>query len=101
MTDDMLTDGGSDRDQSTPSSSITYDIAPDEKPSEAVVRAVAALTEMPILDLDPLYEVIDPEHVDGIFTTDESRSQHVELSFEFNGCTVTLTHERVHAGIKS
>ncbi|WP_433634750.1 HalOD1 output domain-containing protein [Halomicrococcus sp. NG-SE-24] len=96
----MLTDGGSDRNQSTSSPSITYDIAPDEKPSEAVVRAVAALTDMSILDLDPVYEVIDPGHVDGIFTTDESRSQHVELSFEFNGCTVTVTHETVHAKIK-
>lgn len=35
---------GSDRDQSTLSPNLPYDIESDEKPSEAVVTAVAALT---------------------------------------------------------
>lgn len=75
---------------------LTYEISSDERPSEAVVYAVATLTETSPLDLTPLYDAIDPDHLDGLierWTTDTGDKQ--SLSFRYNGCTVTIRSERV------
>ncbi|WP_227379168.1 HalOD1 output domain-containing protein [Haladaptatus halobius] len=99
MTTKLLTDGGRDRNQSNQSPHWTYDIDTEERPSEAVVRAVAALTDTAIQNLDPLYNVIDPDHIDGIFTKRTNTGGRTELSFEFNGCAVTVTHTEVRVSI--
>lgn len=75
----------------------TYEIGEDELPSEAVVRATAALTDTPVLDLAPLYDVVDPDHLDGLFGTSggRSRSNGRSVSFTFGGCHVSVTGEVV------
>ena len=93
MTDDPIADGGRD-DRSNPSLRFTYEIDEHESPSEAVVRAVAALTNTSSIELDPLYDVIEPGHLDGTFEGTDGRTE-TELSFEFNGCEVSVTADEV------
>lgn len=97
MTDDPLPDGGTDRNRPA---RLTYAIDDDEKPSTAVVRAVAALTNRRILDLDPLYDVIDPTHIDGVFENADGNQRQIEISFTFNGCAVTITREEIRIHVR-
>lgn len=77
---------------------LTYTLDDDERPSEAVVRAVASLTDSRIIDLDPLYDVVDPDHLNGLFDRSGDRRLHTDSSvtFEFNECTVTVTQSTVY-----
>lgn len=60
--------------------------------TEDVVRAVAEREGVSETDLTPLYHVIDPEALDRMVThTDVS----VEISFEYEGYTVTVEDETV------
>ncbi|WP_227356114.1 HalOD1 output domain-containing protein [Haladaptatus salinisoli] len=72
---------------------VTYEIGADELPSEAVVRATTALTNTPVIELDPLYDVVDPVHLDGVFRESNSRTIHEEKSvtFRFNECLISVT----------
>lgn len=83
---------------STRAAEVTYDVDEGEQPSVAVVRAVASLTDTPVLDLDPLYDVVDPAHLDGLADAADGRSALTESSvtFRFNGCEVTVTQDTVH-----
>jgi hypothetical protein len=76
---------------------LTYEIDTNELPSEAMVRAVASFTNTPILDLDPLHDVIDPDHLNGIFDAPKERQEIEErsITLNFNGCQVTVTQERI------
>lgn len=89
----IITDGGTDRDHSSPAN-LTYEISADERPSEAIVKAVGIATEQSALDLDPLYDTIDPEHIDGLFDNWKGEASP-ELIFEYAGCTVTAIQERI------
>ena len=73
-------------------------IEPGQRPSEAIVRAVGALTDTPVLELSPLYDTIDPGHLDGLFEHDPDGNPVTTLSFEYESCVVTVTREaiRVH-----
>jgi hypothetical protein len=86
-----------DDGQSGPADGFTYDIDPDESPSEAVVRAVAALTDARPLDLEPLYDAVDPDHLDGLFGRagdDTARTEH-SITFTYGGREITVTRETV------
>ncbi|MFP8952890.1 HalOD1 output domain-containing protein [Natrialbaceae archaeon A-arb3/5] len=93
MTSERPTDGGADRVRG--SSAYTTEIGVDERPNMAVVRAVAAVTGRSPLDLDPLYESIDPDHANRVVDAAGSRRSAVELSFEYGGCAVTVTSDEV------
>lgn len=95
MPNDPVTDGGGEDERADHTRSLTYEMDADEPPSEAVVRAVAALTGQSILDIEPLYDVVDPEHLDGIFEETETDAIRTESSFTFNGCEVTVTDDRI------
>ncbi|WP_255191839.1 HalOD1 output domain-containing protein [Natronobeatus ordinarius] len=97
MTDDTSSDGHGP-DVSPPDSSIVYENDEGVRPSEAVVRAVASVTNTAVLDLDPLYDVIDPDHLDGICNrTDHSNAREERsITFRFNGCLVTVNQQTVH-----
>lgn len=96
MTRIPYTDGGSDRDTSNRSYEVSYDLDADEAPSTAVVRTVATVTNTSPLDLDPLYEAIDPDHLDGLFRRDDTPAVRIEISFSYGGCEVTMTQREVH-----
>lgn len=92
MTDDTSGNGaGIDGEPS-----IRYELDDDERHSDAVVRAVASFTDTAVLDLDPLYHVIDPAHLDGITgDLDDGAHRECSLEFRFNGCLVTVTRTTV------
>lgn len=94
MTDNTR-DDESQPGPATQSADLTYTLDEDERLSEAVVRAVASLTDTPIIDLDPLYDVVDPEHLNGLFEETDLRQQS-SVTFRFNRCTVTVTPDTVH-----
>ncbi|WP_458186577.1 HalOD1 output domain-containing protein [Haladaptatus sp. NG-WS-4] len=81
----------------TQATELTCEIGEGESPSEAVVRATAALTNTPVIDLDPLYSVIDPDHLDGLFGELSSRTGHKEnsVTFSFNGCCISVAGDTV------
>lgn len=93
MTDMTDSDDDDSRCSTTKSPrSLSYEIDDTERPSIAVVRAVAELTEEDVRDLDPLYDEIDPAYLDGIFESDDGAGCiRAEVSFEFNECCVTVT----------
>ena len=96
MTKRYITDGGFEGDPSKQSLQLTYDVDADEFHSEAVVRAVASLTNTSPLDLDPLYNVVDPVHLDGIFETSQSApTTEGSFAFTFGGCWVAVTREKI------
>lgn len=70
-----------------------YSITPDERPSIAVVRAVAQrLGSNPAELPQPLNEVLDPDALDALFTAqpDDRPREGGIVSFEFNGYVVTV-----------
>ena len=91
MTDPYTTDGGSNGDQSEQPFGLTYDIDSSELPSEAVVRAVAALTNSSPLELNPLYDAIDPEHLDTTFERASENTASTTMTFTYSNCTITVT----------
>jgi len=85
-----------DRDLSgTESVAQTYEISETESPSHAVVRAVSTYTDTDLLDLPPLHAVINSDTLDDAFGSNTDRSS-VELSFNYNGCRITVTGDWIH-----
>lgn len=96
MTERPIPDGG-DRERPPSKRRTTYEIG-DERPSETVVRAVAAVTNTPVLELEPLYDVIDPDLLNRTIASTGDDVQ-VEFSFAFGGCEVTVTREEVRVRV--
>lgn len=59
--------------------------------SALVVNAISAATETPVDELPPLYHVIDPDALDGLFS-DYATDGSVE--FQYAGRTVTVFADR-------
>ena len=96
MSDRPITDGGNNREQEDELYSLSHDISDDESPSQAVIRATASLTNTAPLDLEPLYDVIPPAHLDRSIQDTDDDTVKAEFSFTFNGCGVTVTEDQVH-----
>ena len=91
------TRGEAETDATTHRDSIRCAIGEDERPSAVAVRAVGTVTDTPILDLDPLYDTIDPEYVDTLTDTrEESAIEDSSVSFRYSGCLVTVNQTTVH-----
>lgn len=61
----------------------------DDSIHTSIVLGVAAVTDEPLTDMDPLYEVIDPEALDrltGSLRGDNSGS----VTFVYSSCEVTV-----------
>lgn len=97
MTDDS-TDDEREPSPAIASAVLTYTLDEDERPSEAVVRAVASLTDTRVLDLDPLYDMIDIDHLNGLFgeSGESELLADSSVTFQFNGCEVTVTPDIVY-----
>ena len=94
MTDRPTRDDRRANPLSTQESRIEYSIDAGEAPSASVVRAVASLTNVPVLDLDPLYDVVDPAHLDGLFGgRGDGAMAERSITFVFDGCRVTVTQD--------
>lgn len=61
--------------------------------SEQVVQAVAEETGADPLEMNPLYEAINPDCLDSLFkTTDGGLPRNIgEVTFRYFGCEVTVT----------
>lgn len=64
-------------------------------PSEAVVERVANREGVHPLELDPLYEVIDPSALDALVRTHEQKTSGLQITFVYHGYEVTVTAEGV------
>lgn len=60
-----------------------YEIRMDESHSQAVVRAVASVTNTSRANLELLYEAVNPEHLDGLF--DGNILPESTVIFHYNG----------------
>lgn len=58
-------------------------------PSMAVVGAVADALDTDALELDPLFETVDTDALDGLLG--ETGSDQVHLSFTFADCEITMS----------
>jgi len=84
-----------------------FDIAPDERPSEAVVTAVAAATGRPLVPSDedptvdsepalpPLQDRVDADALDAWIESLSQSNGTCEVTFAYCGCTVTVGPETV------
>jgi hypothetical protein len=88
------------RDESSGSSdtdTITYRTTDDEPSSESVLGAVADVTGTDPTDMDPLYDVINPDALDELFGRSIDRDQQSPLDyvlFHFEGCAVAVHADR-------
>lgn len=79
-----------------------YERDPDERPSEAIVKAVAAVTgrasvpdgttgsEPEAGALTPLYETLDPDALDALAIGDDSREANCSVTFTYDDYAVTV-----------
>lgn len=57
----------------------------------AIVDAVATLTNDAVTELPPLYGVVDSEALAELVASSRARNRHVEVSFTYQGCHVTVS----------
>ncbi len=77
-------------DPATGRHQIDHDWDVDSSVSTSVVEAVAAATKTMPTEIDPLYDVVDPDALDALVAS-LRKSGHGTVRFEFAGWIVTLT----------
>lgn len=72
-------------------SGTAYRMTEDETVTEAVVAAVAAVTDRDPTALPPLYGTVDPEALDALVgpADDDQSTAGVQVGFEYAGTDVT------------
>nr|WP_226007851.1 HalOD1 output domain-containing protein [Natrinema salinisoli] len=75
----------------TPSTTAEWEQDTENTPVYAVVSAVAEAEGVDHVDLPPLYNVIDPEALNALFTSDSGGVSTVE--FEYAGYAVVVRGE--------
>jgi hypothetical protein len=70
----------------------TERVADNESATEAVVLAVAEATDADPLDLDPLYDCVDPDALDDLFESGDDGTARLSgsFTFEYEGCDVAV-----------
>lgn len=87
---------GTDRSMTFDPETDTYRLhhywGSDESVATTVIVGVAAITNTPPPDLEPLFETIDPESLDRLYqpTSGGSSRDDGRVSFEFNDCAVIV-----------
>ena len=76
-----------------PDETFVTAIDPATNPSEAVVDAVATLDGVPAIELEPLYDAVEPDALDALFEharrTDDPGSQ--TLTFAYAGYQISVS----------
>ncbi|AEH38881.1 HalOD1 output domain-containing protein [Halopiger xanaduensis] len=57
----------------------------------AIVEAVATVTGEDPIDMPPLFDTINPEALNRLVAPSTPRDQHVEISFEYQDCQITVS----------
>ncbi|XVH33567.1 HalOD1 output domain-containing protein (plasmid) [Haloferacaceae archaeon DSL9] len=74
---------------------FTSERADDCRVTVSVIKAVAAVTGVDSLSLQPrLYHVLDPDALEALVGSDSTGSGPTEVTFEFAGCRVTVGREQ-------
>lgn len=60
-------------------------------PSIAIIGAVSALSEQHVMDIDPLYSVIDPDGLDFLMNGRKAAQGDIRVSLELAGYEVTVS----------
>lgn len=71
----------------------TAEIHRDQRASRRVIEAVSEATGKDPVDMQPLYEAIDPDALDQLFHSNTTRSPRATdgyVAFQFEGRTVTV-----------
>ncbi|RLM89078.1 HalOD1 output domain-containing protein [Haloarcula sp. Atlit-7R] len=78
-------------DPDTETYHVQFDASRDGGASHAVVTALAAVTGNGPTEIEPLYDVVDPDALDALFQhgSDDSKSG-IAVSFELDGSDVTV-----------
>lgn len=74
-------------------SETTYHASPDEQMSEAVINAVACAEGVDPLSIHtPLYEAIDPDALDELFSRrrDDDEASTFQIRFTFHGYEINV-----------
>ncbi|WP_339106258.1 HalOD1 output domain-containing protein [Haloterrigena salinisoli] len=80
-------------------SPIEYTCSEDSPVSQAVIEAVAEASNRDPIELDPLYEYIDPDALNTLFhsrSSDEVDPDEVYLEFTYANYRVAVTANYVH-----
>lgn len=64
----------------------------DKTPIEAVLEAVSTVTGIPVMDLPPLYDQVDPDALNQVLSDCDG---DVEVGFEYYGMEITVTSDEV------
>lgn len=73
----------------------SYRISPDERPTEAVVKAVAAMKNVPTTELDPLADTVDPDALSELLSHANQKDTALRLTFNYSKCEVDITNRYV------
>ena len=96
--------------QSVETSEHRHEVAPDESPSEAVLRAVVEATGRPATPfeadgsdsgsdpLPPLFETIDPDALDKL-AAPTGDQENCLMTFTYGGCTVSVEEQAVTVSV--
>ena len=77
-----------------------HELGPDDPPSEAVYSVVAAVSDRPPLELEPLAHVIDPDALDRLFARPSSASSARRAEFEYCGYRIVVTVDAVRIHVE-
>lgn len=64
-------------------------------PSQAIVERIAALEAVDHTELDPLYEVVDPDALDTLVGTTGQSDTALQITFTYHGYDVAVTGDGV------
>lgn len=98
LDDTPSTGNSTSSDSERATDDVRHEPASDTPISNAIIEAVAAVTEARPEDLCPLYEVIEPDALDQIFAptgptgAETTRTGYVVFSYE--GCSVCISSDR-------
>ena len=78
--------------QSEPSASERRRYVPEGEPppTQCVIEGVAALSNRDPSSMQPLYTAVDPDALDTIFAPPTDAHQNAHVTFEYEGCQVTV-----------
>ena len=75
---------------------VTYPLSSDELPSEAVLKAISIATDRSVLEMDPLYDAVDPDALDVVLRDRNADDRRPRVSFIYAGCRVNVESGKIH-----
>lgn len=71
----------------------TYELGPDETPTDGVFEAISMADERSVLDLPPLGDTVDPDALDALLVPDAGTRK---VTFEYACWLVTATSDGIY-----